>query len=176
MDTTAIRNELLFGTTSDLEKKRKIILLSALGLVDFSIISLYQTGIIKHLPDIDHPLFDSDQVNGSKDAYMFGAPDGPISALAYAATMILASAGGSNKTGRKAGLDLALGATIAGNAAGALYYLQNMIFRQKKICLYCVTGACINIASAIIIAPVFLRSLKNLFSSKMPAKAYTRRA
>jgi uncharacterized membrane protein len=167
MDAIAIRNELLHGRTNDLEKKRKIILLSALGLLDFGIISLYQTGVIKHLPDIDHPLFDSDRVNASEDAYMFGAPDGPISALAYAVIMVLASAGGSKKTGRKAGLDLALGATIAGNAAGAVYYLQNMIFKQKKICLYCVTGACINIASAIIIAPAFLRSLKNLFASRM---------
>ena len=168
MDAIAIRNELLHGTAHDLRKKRKIILLSALGLVDFSIISLYQTGVISRLPDIDHRVFDSNKVNASEDAYMFGAPDGPISALAYAATMVLASAGGSNKTGRKPALDLALGATIAGNAAGAIYYLYNMIFRQKKICLYCVTGAGINIASAIIIAPTIIRTLKSIFASNNP--------
>ena len=163
MDAVAIRNELRNGTTSDLSEKRKIILLSVLGLIDFSIISLYQTGIIKRLPDIGHPWFDSNKVNASEDAYMFGAPDGPISATAYAATMVFASAGGTNRTGRKPGLDLALGATIAGNAAGAIYYLYNMAFRQKKICLYCVTGAAINIASAIIIAPTLIKSLRNIF-------------
>jgi uncharacterized membrane protein len=170
MDALAIRNELLHGATPDLHEKRKIILLSAIGLADFAIISLYQTGIIKHLPDIDHPLFDSDKVNASKDAYMFAAPDGPISALAYAATMVLASVGGSNRTGRKPLLDLALGATIAGNAAGALYYLYNMIFKQKKICLYCLTGAGINIASAIIITPTIARTLKNIFTSNNKRK------
>ncbi len=165
MNITAMRDALRTGHNEDLDTRRKVILLSALGLVDFSIISLYQTGVIKHLPDIPHPLFDSDKVNASEDAYRFGAPDGPISAVAYAATMVLASAGGSKKTGRTPALDVALGATVAGNAVGAIFYLYKMIFVQKKICLYCVAGAAINIASAIIIVPMVLKSLKKLFGS-----------
>ncbi len=43
--------------------QEEVILLSALGLVDFNIISLCQTGVIKHLPYIPHPLFNSDKVN-----------------------------------------------------------------------------------------------------------------
>lgn len=166
MNAVAIRNELRDGSGAELSEKRKIILLSALGLLDFTTISLYQTGIIKRLPDLPHSLFDSNTVNASEDAYMFGAPDGPISASAYAATMVLASAGGSHRTGRKTAFDLALGATIAGNAAGAIYYLYNMAFKQKKVCLYCVTGAAINIASAIIVAPTVVRTLRNIFSSR----------
>ncbi len=123
MNPTAIRDVLRTGHNEDLDARRKVILLSALGLIDFSIISLYQTGVIKHLPVIPHPLFDSDKVNASKDAYMFGAPDGPISAVAYAATMVLASAGGSKKAGRSPVFDVALGATVAGNAVGAVFYL-----------------------------------------------------
>jgi uncharacterized membrane protein len=164
MNPTAIRDVLRTGHNEDLDARRKVILLSALGLIDFSIISLYQTGVIKHLPDIPHPLFDSDKVNASKDAYMFGAPDGPISAVAYAATMVLASAGGSKNTGRSPVFDVALGGIIAGNAAGAVFYLYKMIFVQKKICMYCVTGAAINIASAVIIAPVLLKSFKKIFA------------
>ncbi|HEV7333620.1 MAG TPA: vitamin K epoxide reductase family protein [Flavisolibacter sp.] len=163
MNTTAIRDTLRNDHSEDLDRKRRLTLLSAIGLVDFSIISLYQTGVIKRLPDIPHPLFDSNKVNAAEDAYMMGAPDGPISAVVYALTMVLASAGGSEKTGRSPVWDAVLGAAVAGNAAGALYYLQNMIFRQKKICLYCVAGAAINIASAIIIAPTVMKSVKRLF-------------
>ncbi len=166
MNITAIRDELRTGYSEDLDRRRKVILLSALGLVDFSIISLYQTGVIKHLPDIPHPLFDSDKVNASEDAYRFGGPDGPISAAVYGLSMVLASAGGSEKTGRPHVLDVALGATVTGNAVGAVFYLYKMIFVQKKICLYCVTGAAINIASAIIIAPTAIKSIKKLFSGK----------
>lgn len=163
MDTTAIRNTLRNDKSEDLDRRRSLILLSAIGLVDFSIISLYQTGVIKRLPDIPHPLFDSNKVNAAEDAYLFGAPDGPISAGVYALTMVLASAGGSEKTGRGPVWDAALGAAVAGNAASALFYLQNMIFRQKKVCLYCVAGAAINIASAILIAPTVIKSVKRLF-------------
>lgn len=166
MDAIAIKNELRNGHSEDLDRRRKVIGLSALGLVDFSIISLYQTGVIKKLPDIPLPIFDSNKVNAAQDAYRFGAPDGPISAVAYAATMVLASAGGSEKAERSPAFDVALGAVVAGNAAGAVYYLYNMIFKQKKICLYCVTGAAINIASAIIIAPTVIKSVKQLFGSR----------
>lgn len=162
MDAIAIRNELRDGRSTALDARRKVVLLSALGLIDFSLISLYQTGIIRHLPDPPHRIFDSDKINASEEAYQFGAPDGPISATAYAVSMVLASAGGSEKTGRKPAFDIALGATVAGNAIGAIYYLSNMVFKQKKICPYCVTGAVINIASAIIIAPTVVRSVKKI--------------
>lgn len=164
MDIAAMRDVLRTGHSEDLDRRRKVIGLSALGLVDFSIISMYQTGVIKSLPDLPFEVFDSNKVNASEDAYRFGAPDGPISAVAYAATMVLASAGGDEQTGRKPVLDVALGATVAGNAVGGIFYLYKMIFVQKKICLYCVTGAAINIASAVIAAPLFSKALKKMFA------------
>ena len=166
MDIVAIRDSLRNEQSDDLNRRRKVILLSALGLVDFSLISLYQTGVIRHLPDIPHPLFASDEVNAAKDAYLFGVPDGPVSAVVYGLTMVLAAAGGSGKAARTPIFDAALGATVAGNAIGALYYMQNMIFKQKKICLYCVAGAAINIASAIIIAPAVIKSIRRLLGQK----------
>lgn len=161
MEVEAIRNELLHGESPDLELRRKLIALSALGLVDFSIISLYQTGILKKLPDLPGKLFDSNKVNAAKDAYLFGVPDGPVSAAVYAVTMILSAAGGSRRTGRKPALDVLLGAAVLGNAAGAAYYLANMVFKQKKICLYCLTGAAINFLSAGLISSLFKMPLAN---------------
>lgn len=163
MNATAIRDVLRTEHNEDLDRRRKVIALSALGLVDFSIISLYQTRVIKHMPDLPYSLFDSDKVNASEDAYRFGAPDATMSAVVYALAMVLASAEGSEQTGRTPVLDVALGATTAGNAAGALFYLYKMIFVEKKVCLYCVTGAAINIASAIIIAPTVFKSVKKFF-------------
>lgn len=166
MQAAAIRDELRTSHTDDMDKRRTILLLSALGLVDFSIISLYQTGVIKKLPDLPLAIFDSNKVNASKGAYQFGVPDGPVSATVYALTMVLASAGGSSRSGRKPVMDALLGAAVAGNAGGALYYLYDMVFKQKKVCLYCVTGAAINIASAAIAAPLVKRSLKQIFGQK----------
>jgi len=68
MKPKAIKQALRAGTSEYLER-RKIIVLSASGLVDFSIISLYQTGVIKKLPDLPYAIFGSNKVNASPDAY-----------------------------------------------------------------------------------------------------------
>lgn len=167
MTTAAIRHELLSGTDEDLQKRRNIVALSALGLVDFAFLSLYQSGIIKRLPDLPFAAFDSNKVNASPDAYQMGAPDATISAWVYATNMVLATAGGSKHSGRKPILDLILGTTVAANAAGAIYYLYNMAFYQRKICPYCVAGAAINLASAVIMKPLLMNSLAKLFDKKM---------
>ena len=163
MNAAQIKNELRESSNDDLDKRRKLVLLSAAGLVDFSVISLYQTGVIKKLPDLPLEIFDTNKVNASDAAYRLGAPDGTISSLVYAAVMVLASAKGTETSGRKPVMDVALGAAVAANAVGAVSYLSNMIFKQKKICLYCVTGAAINIASVVIVAPVVIKSIRKLF-------------
>lgn len=162
MDITAIRDALRNGGSEDLDRRRKLSLLSALGLVDFSMISLYQTGLLRHLPDLPFAVFDSDKVNGSTSAYQMGVPDGPVSLLTYALNMVLAAAGGDDQADRSPMFDVALGGVVAGNAIGAAYYLYNMVAKQKKVCLYCVTGALINFASVAVIAPTVVRSLRKL--------------
>ncbi len=160
MRTAAIRQELLTSTDKDLDRRRTIMILSAIGIVDFAFISLYQSGAINRMPELPFKSFDSNKVNASPDAYRMGAPDGAISTLVYATGMVLASWGGTPVSGRKPVHDVAMGAAIAGNAAGAVYYLGDMIFKQKKVCPYCIAGAAINIASAIIAAPVIGRAFK----------------
>lgn len=166
MRTAAIRQELLNGTQEDLKKRRKIMGLSALGLLDFAFISLYQAGVIKRLPELPFSAFDSNKVNAAPDAYQMGAPDAAISAWIYATNMVLSTIGGTEESGRKPIHDLLLGTTIAANAAGALYYLYNMTFYQKKICPYCIAGAAINIASAVIMRPVLMKSFSKLFKTR----------
>lgn len=163
MRTAAIRQELLTSNDSDLKQRRKVMLLTALGITDFALISLYQSGTINRLPELPIKVFDSNRVNAAPDAYQMGAPDGTISALVYAATMVLATWGGTELSGRKPIHDVLLGGVVASNAAGAVYYLGNMTFKQKKVCPYCIIGAAINLASAVLIAPQFLRGLKKIF-------------
>src|SRR3954468_4621281 len=112
MNTLAIRSELRNNDAEIMDKRRLVILLSTLGLVNFSVISLYQTGIIKKLPDLPFSIFDSNKVTASKEAYQFGVPDGLIGVTVYTATMVLATAGGSKQFGHKPVFDTLLGAAI----------------------------------------------------------------
>lgn len=126
--------------------RRQIAALSAAGLIDFTIISLYQLGIIDKLPDLPGKLFDSNSVNASKDAQVMGLPDGPVSLTLYAANILLA-AGALKQKKRGNIFDWLLAGLTIGQAAGGTYYLYNMATVQRKVCVYCVTGALINFAT-----------------------------
>lgn len=136
------------------QQLRRIAVLSSVGLADFIPISLYQLGVIRHLPDPPGRIFDSDRINSSKDAQIAGIPDGVVSLLTYSATVSVAGVALANRI--KPGLArLLLGGLLVGQAAGAGYYLFNMATVQRKVCPYCVTGALINFLALI--------PLRNLF-------------
>ena len=138
------------------ENRRNIGLLSAIGLIDFVPISLYQLGVIRHLPDFPGDLFDSDYVNASREAQVAGIPDGPVSLLMYAANLVLAGEALKKKKKRNV-FDYLLAANSIGQAAGGAYYLYNMATEQKKICPYCVAGALINFATLVPVYKLFSR-------------------
>lgn len=120
--------------------------MSGIGLIEFTIISLYQLGIIKSLPDFPGKNFDSDQVNITAKAFALGFPDGPLSTLIYSFLLLLIGYKGDKKSGRPDWADWLIGGFISVHAIGAADYLKDMI-RQKKICIYCLTGALINFIS-----------------------------
>lgn len=136
------------------KSRRNIALLSTAGLLDFVPVSLYQLGVIRHLPDLPSKLFDSDYVNASEDARIAGLPDGPVSLLMYAVNLALIT-GSVNKGKKRLLVDYLVAANAIGQAAGGVYYLYNMSTRQKKVCLYCVAGAVINFATLIPLYKLF---------------------
>ena len=83
--TRRLREELQNAETDDLKRRRAIIGLSLVGAAAMTAVSLYQTGVIEHLPDPPIDGFDSDKVNSSETAYMLGVPDGTLSLASLAA-------------------------------------------------------------------------------------------
>lgn len=159
-----IRDALRHEESEDLERRRKVVALSAAGLADFSLIALLQSGVIKRLPDIPYPeVFDTNGINTSKTSYVMGVPDAIISSVMFAMKMALATAGGSKKAGRKPVFDMLLGAVSLGHAAGAAQMTYDMLFKKKRVCIYCLTGAGLIFSSAAVIAPTVIRSAKKVF-------------
>jgi uncharacterized membrane protein len=136
---------------------RGIAALAAVGAVDFAIISLYQLGVIRHLPDLPGRIFDSDKVNASHKAYVLGVPDGTLGLGLYALTLILAGAGGTSRSGRRTILDVALGGAVMAGAVGTAHY--DMTRHQKRACPYCLVGATVNFAMLPLAIRETLRSL-----------------
>jgi uncharacterized membrane protein len=161
MKAEEIRDVLRTEQSEDIDRRRKVTLLSAIGIADFSIISLLQSGVIRKLPDIPYPaLFDTNGINTSKTSFAMGVPDATMSTVMHALEMALATAGGSEKASRKPVFDLLLGGVVLGHALGAVRMTYDIFFKKKKVCLYCLTGAGLIFSSAVIIAPSVLSSAK----------------
>ncbi len=142
------------GSAAD--NRRDIALLSVAGLLDFIPLSLFQTGVIRHLPDMPGKIFDSEAVNSSKNAQVLGLPDAPVSLMLYAANLVLVAGALKEKKKRNV-YDYLIAGNTLGQAAGGAYYLYVMATKEKKICLYCVAGALINFATLLPVSRLFRR-------------------
>jgi uncharacterized membrane protein len=134
------------GRDPSLRRRRTIAALASAGLADFAVISLYQMGAIRHLPDPPIRAFDSDRVNASTKAYALGVPDGTTGALLYAAELVLSAFGGSRKSGRPLAASALLAGAAAVGAGAAVYYLWDMFARERRACAYCLVGSALNLS------------------------------
>jgi uncharacterized membrane protein len=144
LDLPMLRGYFISPKNKSFGERRKIIALSIAGLGDAAFVLLRQTGIMKRLPDLSPKIFDANQVTVSEKAFDLGLPDAALSIVGYGAILTLATWGGGRDLYRKRWMDRALVTVVMINGLAAGQYFLNMVFRQKKICLYCITGAAIN--------------------------------
>ena len=77
MNPTQLSHELRKARTPDLKRRRWIVGLSLLGAAMGQVVSLYQMGIVKRLPDPPRGPFNATKVDASDYAYSrFRSPDG----------------------------------------------------------------------------------------------------
>lgn len=141
-----LRRELQQGETEGLWRRRAIIGCSLVGMAAMAAVSLFQTGVVKHLPDPPLESFDSDKVNSSDTAYMLGVPDGTLSLASLAANIPLAAFGGARRAREQPAVPLVAAGKAAVEAAVAGWYFYQMPAKEKRWCGYCITGALMNFA------------------------------
>jgi len=147
-ETQELRHELQESNESDLRVRRAIIGLSLVGMGAMTAVALFQTGIIKHLPDPPLKDFDSDKVNSSDTAYALGVPDGTLSLASLAANIPIAAFGGENRAETQPLVPLAAAAKASVEAVVAGWYFYQMPTKEKKWCGYCIVGALANFGIA----------------------------
>jgi uncharacterized membrane protein len=140
----ALRRELQESNESDLNLRRGIIGLSLVGMAAMTAVTLFQTGVLKHLPDPPIAGFNSDKVNSSDTAYALGVPDGALSLASLAANIPLAAFGGENRASDAPLIPLAAAAKATVEAAVAGWYFYQMPTKEKAWCGYCIVGAMTN--------------------------------
>ncbi|HZG67082.1 MAG TPA: vitamin K epoxide reductase family protein [Herpetosiphonaceae bacterium] len=141
MDRQQLSRDLQEGTSDDLRRRRAIIAISLAGMVSMSAVSLYQTGMLKQLPDLPLPGFDSEEVAGSPAAYWWGAAEGTWAVLGCALNLPLATFGGMERARSQPLVPLLAGAKGIVDAGIATWYVHRMATRHRKWCSLCLVGA-----------------------------------
>lgn len=157
-----LRRELQNGNSEGLNLRRGIIGLSLVGMGAMAVVSLFQTGMVEHLPDPPLENFASDEVNSSDTAYAMGVPDGTMSLASLAANVPLAAFGGENRHETMPLVPLAAAAKSVAEAAVAGWYFYQMAAVEKKWCAYCIVGALTNFGIAALSLPEAKKALENL--------------
>lgn len=162
MDPTQLSRELREAQTPDLHRRRWIVGLSLLGVAMGQVVSLYQTGILKDLPDPPGP-FDSARVDASDYAYKrLLTPDAFMMVVSYGATAWLAAAGGKDRALDLPLLPVAMGLKIVGDTVTALELGREEWQENKALCAYCQVATVASLASLALALPETRRGLRNL--------------
>lgn len=154
MEPSRLSRELRTGRSPHLSRRRWIVGLSLFGAAMGGVVSAYQMGLIRRLPDPPVGPFDSSKVDASDYAYKrLDTPDGLLMVLTYAATAALAGAGGMDRARERPYLPLLL-------AAKALYDVRTTAALAREewdenhaLCAYCQVASMATLASAALALP-----------------------
>ena len=156
-----LSRELREATDPGLRRRRWAVGLSLAGTAMAQLVTLYQTGLLKHLPDPPVPgpgpggrLFDSDRVDASDYAFKRGrGPDGALMLMSLSVTAYLAAAGGRDRARDAPLLPIAAAAKAAYDAAVALKLAREEWAENRALCAYCQFATVCSAAAAVLATP-----------------------
>lgn len=107
-------------------------------------VALYQTGVLRRLPDPPMEVFASERITSSKVAHPMGVPDALLGLGSFGATLGLVLA-----ARRSAAVRPVLGAKLAIDAGTAMFNLGRQVVVFRKLCSWCTGTAMGAIAMAV---------------------------
>jgi hypothetical protein len=131
-----LSRELRTANTPGLRRRRTIVGLSLIASGSMAPIAAYQTGLIRHLPEL--PRFDADKVDASAI----------LGLGSYAATMGLAAMGGSDRAREKPLIPLALAVKVAFDVANAAKLSVDQWRRHRAFCFWCLLAGAASMKKA----------------------------
>jgi uncharacterized membrane protein len=156
-----LSRELRLGGGPDLRRRRWIFGLSLLGTLMAQIVSLYQMGLLRRLPDPPAGPFDASKVDASDYAYKrMQVPDGVLMLVTYGVTAALAAAGGRDRVEREPALPLTLAAKTGWDSITALRLAREEWGENRALCAYCQVATLASLASFALSLPEALEALR----------------
>lgn len=149
-----LSRELREGRDPGLTRRRWVVGLSLLGAGLGGVVGLYQTGVLRRLPDLPIRPFDATKVDASDYAYKrMQTPDGLLMVATYAVTAILAGAGGRERAREHPWLPVALAAKTLYDSYVALKLAREEWADNRALCGYCQAATLASLASVALALP-----------------------
>jgi hypothetical protein len=162
-DPRQLSKELREETSTELTRRRWVVGLSLVGTAMGAVVSLYQTGILRTLPDPPLPLFDSARVDASAYGYKrLQTPDALMMVVSYGVTAWLAGAGGKDRARALPLIPVAMGLKILGDVLTAVELGREEWQENKALCAYCQVATICSMASAVLAYPEVRKALRAL--------------
>lgn len=125
-----------------MEHRRRTLALSLAGAASMAVISLYQLGLIRHLPEPPLPHLDADKVDASPEAYrILATPDALLGLMGYVVTAWLAGMGEPDRASSKPWLPLTLSAKVGVDAAVAGWLTVQQWRDHRAFCSWCLLAS-----------------------------------
>lgn len=158
-----LSRQLRQGQGGFLKQRRGILGGALVAAGSMAVISLYQMGLIRHLPEPPLPYLNADKVDASGESYAWlSAPDAPLGLASYAVTAALATIGGRDRVRRHPWLALALAAKTGVDAAAAAKLSVDQWTRHRAFCSWCLLAAGATFTTAALAVPEAVAALKAL--------------
>ncbi|WP_051340968.1 vitamin K epoxide reductase family protein [Azospirillum halopraeferens] len=153
--------------------RRATVATSLIGMASMAAVTLYQTGLLRRLPDppVRRPHFDTAKVNSSDEAWGYGMPDGPITLAMHAGNLMLAAAGPPERVRTRPWLPM-LAAVFAGAqaAVAAKYLFHTMPKVDRAWCPYCVTDALMHFGTFAFTLTEAAQAAESLRAARQPPR------
>lgn len=137
-----------------LRMRRGIVASSLAAAGAMGVVSLFQTGLLRRLPDLPGRLFDAERVDASEEAYAwFSTPDGLLGLASYAGTAVLAAMGGRDRARRVPWVPLVLAGKAGLDAVQAANLSVDQWTKHRAFCVWCLAAAGASFATAALAVP-----------------------
>ena len=156
-----VSDDLRRHTGSYLTERRGISGLGLIGSAALAVVTAYQTGVIRRVPEPAFPFLGADAVDASGEAYqLLKTPDGALGMASYATTIALAGMGAADRHRSRPWLPLLLVAKAAYDAAGGAYLTAEQLSKHRKVCGWCVIAAGAGVGMLPLAVPEALAALR----------------
>lgn len=163
MDAAELSRQLRSGTEEVLTRRRAIVVLQLVASASMSIITLYQMGIIRHLPEPPLPLLDADAVDAAPEAYaILATPDAALGLASYGATTVLAAMAGPDRATTRPIIPLMMAAKILVDAFIGAKLTVDQWTKHRAFCFWCLIGALASVISVPLAIPETRSALRSV--------------